>query len=109
MKEKRGKRREAMSRKIKEKIDTNCDGTVSDAEKQAARTAWKAKLVERFDRNDDGTLDRAEKRRAARLLRRGPRGRTLLRGLRHRHRQGGDAAPVTPSERRTIRTERCAA
>lgn len=93
-KERRGARRQAM----KDKIDTDGDGAISAAEKEAARKTIRATCLARFDANEDGTLDRGEKRRAFRRMCRTPRGRMLLRGLHRRHRQGGDEAPVTPSE-----------
>ena len=49
---------------MKEKFDTNKDGTLDDAERAAmkeARSERKAKMVAKFDTNKDGKLDDAER------------------------------------------------
>ena len=51
-----------------EQFDTDGDGTLSDAERQAAREARRAELLEKYDADDDGTLSDAE-REAAREAR----------------------------------------
>ena len=49
---------------LRERIDTNGDGTIDDAEKAAFRKHH----MERFDRNNDGKLDRNERRHARRAF-----------------------------------------
>jgi len=44
-----------------EQFDTDGDGTLSDAERQAAREARRAELLEKYDADDDGTLSDAER------------------------------------------------
>jgi hypothetical protein len=61
-------KREMMRNRMLEKFDTDKDGTLSDAEKAAARAAHeermkehRARFLERFDTDKDGTLSDAEK------------------------------------------------
>ena len=49
---------------LRERIDTNGDGTIDDAEK----AAFRKHRLERFDRNNDGKLDRNERRHARRAF-----------------------------------------
>lgn len=52
-----------------QRLDTNHDGQIEPAERQAARLARRAARIRRFDANHDGQLDPQERRtaRAARL------------------------------------------
>ena len=61
-------KREMMRARMLERFDTDKDGTLSDAEKAAARAAHeermkehRAKFLERFDTDKDGKLSEAEK------------------------------------------------
>ncbi|HEX2101806.1 MAG TPA: hypothetical protein VHF69_14125 [Candidatus Synoicihabitans sp.] len=60
---------EASEIEVREKFDTNGDGTLDAAERDAARATLKERAHERraakqekFDRDDDGRLDRRERR-----------------------------------------------
>lgn len=64
---------------FKARLDTDGDGTVSDAEREAGRAAMKARMLERFDTDGDGTLSETEREamKAARpegRMGKGPRG-----------------------------------
>ena len=48
---------------LRERVDTNGDGTIDDAE----RAAFREKHLKRFDRNNDGKIDRNERRHARRM------------------------------------------
>ena len=76
---------DAAPRGLRARIDTNGDGQIDDAEREAARAAFRAKMLERFDTNHDGQIDDAE-RAAAREAREGQGGRRGHRG--HRGRRG---------------------
>lgn len=59
--------------KVVEKFDTNGDGQIDEAERQAIRETVKARILEKFDANGDGQLDKAE-RQALREAGRAQRG-----------------------------------